>query len=91
MKTIDRKILDVKIIEPDLFGDERSFYFTSENAGFLYKCTNCYDPSSEIWIKWDDKKMDINWSVDIGPESFLSVKDSCALSWSEPKTQVLNL
>ena len=42
-------------------GFAHGFYVTSEEADFVYKCTNYYDQSSEISIKWDDKEIGIDW------------------------------
>jgi len=48
------------------------FVVTSESAQFEYKCTDYYDPSSEITIAWDDPEIGIPWPVD---EPILSEKD----------------
>ncbi|HGS5279611.1 TPA: dTDP-4-dehydrorhamnose 3,5-epimerase [Vibrio parahaemolyticus] len=60
-------------------GFAHGFYVTSEEAEFVYKCTNYYHPSSELSIAWDDPLLDINWPLTEGP--ILSVKDSTAYSF----------
>jgi dTDP-4-dehydrorhamnose 3,5-epimerase len=63
-------------------GFAHGFLVTSANAEFVYKCTNYYEPKSEISIKWDDAHIAINWPViQGGPQ--LSEKDKLGLSWSE--------
>lgn len=54
-------------------GFAHGFYVTSHEAEFVYKCTNYYDPSSEISITWDDAKLDIDWPIEGAP--ILSEKD----------------
>ncbi|WP_345864867.1 dTDP-4-dehydrorhamnose 3,5-epimerase [Shewanella algae] len=62
-------------------GFAHGFYVTSEEAEFVYKCTNFYHPNSEISIAWDDADIDIIWPVNISP--ILSEKDKVAISLSE--------
>ena len=40
------------------------FVVTSEVAQFEYKCTDYYDPSSELTIAWDDPDIGIPWPVE---------------------------
>lgn len=54
-------------------GFAHGFYVTSQEAEFVYKCTNYYDPSSEVSIKWDDKDLAIEWPIKAKPK--LSQKD----------------
>ena len=54
-------------------GFAHGFYVTSEEAEFVYKCTDYYNSKAEISIKWDDPDLDINWHLD--KEPLLSVKD----------------
>jgi dTDP-4-dehydrorhamnose 3,5-epimerase len=35
-------------------GFAHGFYVTSDYADFQYKCTDRYDPQSEVSIAWDD-------------------------------------
>ena len=54
-------------------GFAHGFYVTSEEAEFVYKCTNYYDPQSELTILWNDEEISINWPIVNGP--ILSEKD----------------
>ncbi|MEZ9836960.1 dTDP-4-dehydrorhamnose 3,5-epimerase [Vibrio sp. 10N.261.52.C11] len=54
-------------------GFAHGFYVTSDEAEFVYKCTNYYDPSSEVSIKWNDKNIGVKWPISTLP--ILSKKD----------------
>lgn len=54
-------------------GFAHGFYVTSDVAEFVYKCTNYYDPNSEVSIKWDDKDIGVEWPL--SSEPLLSGKD----------------
>ncbi|STQ74773.1 dTDP-4-dehydrorhamnose 3,5-epimerase [Grimontia hollisae] len=62
-------------------GFAHGFYVISEDADFVYKCTNFYDPQSEKSIVWDDVSLSIAWPIDIYP--ILSQKDANAPSLTE--------
>ncbi|MBO2560435.1 dTDP-4-dehydrorhamnose 3,5-epimerase [Shewanella algae] len=62
-------------------GFAHGFYVTSEEAEFVYKCTNFYHPNSEMSIAWNDVDIDIIWPMIIPP--ILSEKDKVAISLSE--------
>jgi dTDP-4-dehydrorhamnose 3,5-epimerase len=53
-------------------GFAHGFYVVSPVAQVEYKCTDLYDPASEIGIRWDDPALGIPWPV-IDP--ILSVRD----------------
>ncbi|CAK2923498.1 dTDP-4-dehydrorhamnose 3,5-epimerase [Vibrio crassostreae] len=55
-------------------GFAHGFYVTSDDAEFVYKCTNYYDPTSEVSLKWNDKDIGIKWPFEGVP--LLSTKDS---------------
>lgn len=54
-------------------GFAHGFYVTSDEAEFVYKCTNYYNPSAEVSILWNDKNINIIWPLSTTP--ILSVKD----------------
>lgn len=57
-------------------GFAHGFYVTSESAEFVYKCTDYYDPSSEVSILWNDQSLGINWPSETNNSLTLSEKDS---------------
>lgn len=62
-------------------GFAHGFYVTSDEAEFVYKCTDYYNPNAEISIRWNDAKLSIKWPVDEMP--LLSEKDKLALTFDE--------
>jgi len=58
-------------------GFAHGFYVTSEEAEFVYKCTNYYDPQSEVSILWNDPDIGIDWPLTEAPS--LSIKDINAM------------
>ncbi|EKF9738234.1 dTDP-4-dehydrorhamnose 3,5-epimerase [Vibrio cholerae] len=62
-------------------GCAHGFYVLSEEAEFVYKCTDYYNPSAEVSIRWDDKELSIEWPIDMGP--YLSDKDQNGFSFSK--------
>lgn len=63
-------------------GFAHGFYVTSEEAEFVYKCTDYYNHLAEISIKWDDKNININWPINANDPK-LSSKDHNATAFSE--------
>ncbi|EJG1083043.1 dTDP-4-dehydrorhamnose 3,5-epimerase [Vibrio parahaemolyticus] len=61
-------------------GFAHGFYVTSEEAEFVYKCTDYYNPKAEISIKWDDSNIGIKWPLKEQPVT--SPKDSDGISLS---------
>lgn len=64
-------------------GFAHGFYVISEHAEFAYKCTDYYEPSSEISLKYDDTTLKIDWPFDGVRTPVLSDKDKNGLSFSE--------
>ncbi|NIH03339.1 dTDP-4-dehydrorhamnose 3,5-epimerase [Providencia rettgeri] len=62
-------------------GFAHGFYVTSDEAEFVYKCTNYYSPEYEISILWSDDNLNINWPFDNEP--VLSEKDQNAMVFKE--------
>lgn len=62
-------------------GFAHGFYVTSEEAEFVYKCTDYYNPDSEISIAWNDPQLNINWPCKQAPS--LSQKDANGVSFQE--------
>lgn len=62
-------------------GFAHGFYVMSEEAEFLYKCTDYYNPSTEVSIKWDDPTLNIQWPLVDKQAPSLSEKDKVGLSF----------
>ncbi|PMP00974.1 dTDP-4-dehydrorhamnose 3,5-epimerase [Vibrio breoganii] len=62
-------------------GFAHGFYVTSDEAEFVYKCTDYYNPSSELSVLWNDPDIGIEWPSNKEPS--LSIKDLNALKFSE--------
>ncbi|HHF2865965.1 TPA: dTDP-4-dehydrorhamnose 3,5-epimerase [Vibrio alginolyticus] len=58
-------------------GFAHGFYVISEEADFVYKCTDFYNPEHEVSIDWNDNEIDIDWP---SGNVILSVKDKAAIS-----------
>lgn len=54
-------------------GFAHGFCVLSEEADFMYKCSDYYDPASERGILWSDTQLNIDWPLDCKP--ILSSKD----------------
>lgn len=61
-------------------GFAHGFCVLSDEAEFEYKCTDFYDPSDEITIRWDDPELGVDWPV---TKPLLSDRDSKAPLLSE--------
>ncbi|KJF85068.1 dTDP-4-dehydrorhamnose 3,5-epimerase [Photobacterium phosphoreum] len=58
-------------------GFAHGFYVISDEAEFVYKCTDYYNPSAEISIAWNDSNIKVDWPL--SNEPVLSEKDANAL------------
>ena len=54
-------------------GFAHGFYVTSDEAEFVYKCTDYYNPKAEHSIVWNDSDIGIEWPLSEAP--LLSEKD----------------
>ena len=64
-------------------GFAHGFYVTTDEAEFVYKCTDIYNPSAEVSIKWDDPEINIEWTINSDQKPLLSAKDENGLSFSD--------
>ncbi|MEE1672806.1 dTDP-4-dehydrorhamnose 3,5-epimerase [Agarivorans aestuarii] len=64
-------------------GFAHGFYVTSEEAEFVYKCTDYYAPEFDVSIKWNDPSIGIKWPLVNGQAPLVSDKDENGLSLSE--------
>jgi dTDP-4-dehydrorhamnose 3,5-epimerase len=61
-------------------GFAHGFCVLSDEADFVYKCTQLYSPQHEAAVLWNDPALGIEWPV---KEPVLSKKDAAALPLSE--------
>jgi dTDP-4-dehydrorhamnose 3,5-epimerase len=59
-------------------GFAHGFLVLSEQAEFLYKCTDFYDPASERGLLWNDPAVGIEWPLPSDVQPILSNKDATA-------------
>jgi dTDP-4-dehydrorhamnose 3,5-epimerase len=45
-------------------GFAHGFLALEDNTIFSYKCTNYYNPQSEVTILWNDRNLKIDWQID---------------------------
>lgn len=64
-------------------GFAHGFYVISDQAEFVYKCTDYYNPNNEVSIKWDDPVLNIQWPIEKGTNPKLSAKDLDALEFNK--------
>lgn len=64
-------------------GFAHGFLVLSDEAEFLYKCTEFYHGEDESGIKWDDADIGIDWPLDGIDEIILSDKDKEWMSLKE--------
>ncbi len=67
-------------------GFAHGFYVVSEEADFLYKCTDFYHPASEVSLRWDDPALGIDWPLVDGEAPQLSAKDAAGLDFADAPT-----
>lgn len=66
-------------------GFGHGFVSLEDDTIFCYKCTNLYDPSSQICIKWDDEDLNIEELKGIDTSLIVSTKDQEGISFREFK------
>jgi dTDP-4-dehydrorhamnose 3,5-epimerase len=64
-------------------GFAHGFYVTSDEAEFVYKCTDYYNPSAEVSILWNDKDLNVSWPM--YGEVITSEKDKIGKKFLEMK------
>lgn len=64
-------------------GFAHGFYVMSESAEFVYKCTDYYNPKSEVSVKWNDEDIGIEWPLLNAESPHLSVKDLNGLAFKD--------
>jgi len=64
-------------------GFAHGFYVMSDEAEFVYKCTDFYAPEHERCIRWDDADIAIEWPLADRTLPLLSAKDAKGKSLKE--------
>lgn len=64
-------------------GFAHGFYVLSEQAEFVYKCTDYYAPQHERAIRFDDPDIGIDWPLIPGTEPIMSEKDLGGLAFKD--------
>lgn len=65
-------------------GFAHGFYVTSDEAEFVYKCTDYYNPDAEVSIAWNDPDLGIVWPL-LDNFPILSKKDGNACTFDSVK------
>ena len=68
-------------------GFAHGFLVTSDEAEFVYKCTDFYHPEFEGGILWNDPEVGISWPLEGIDEVLLSDKDRNAKTLKEANIQ----
>ena len=64
-------------------GFAQGFLVLSEEAEFVYKCTDFYDPQNEGGIIYNDKDIAIDWPISEDRDILLSQKDNVLPTFKE--------
>ncbi len=62
-------------------GFAHGFYVTSEEAEFVYKCTDYYAPEFERSLRWNDPSVGVDWPLLDSAAPKLSAKDEAGMDW----------
>lgn len=64
-------------------GFAHGFYVMSQQADFIYKCTDIYAPQYERSILWNDKELGIEWPLINEQPPTLSAKDQQGIRFQD--------
>jgi dTDP-4-dehydrorhamnose 3,5-epimerase len=64
-------------------GLAHGFLVTSQNADFLYKCTELYSPIHERTVAWNDPALAIAWPLPLETTPVLSPKDNAGSAFAQ--------
>lgn len=71
-------------------GFAHGFLVLSDEAEFMYKCTEYYHPEDQCGILWNDIELNIHWPLDRISKVLLSDKDKDLMAFSEYKKRTDN-
>lgn len=63
-------------------GFAHGFYVTSNEAEFVYKCTDYYYPEHEKSLLWNDPELSIEWPLIKSTNPIISLKDSAGMNFA---------
>ncbi len=61
-------------------GFAHGFLVVSDEAEFVYKCTDYYNPDFEHSLRWDDRSIGVEWPIVDGEKPTLSNKDELGIT-----------
>lgn len=61
-------------------GFAHGFLALEDNTIFAYKCTDYYNPQSEVTILWNDRNLQIDWQID---NPIISPKDKAGVLFKD--------
>ncbi|MFN1620006.1 dTDP-4-dehydrorhamnose 3,5-epimerase [Vibrio rotiferianus] len=64
-------------------GFAHGFYVVSDEAEFVYKCTDYYNPNAEVSLSWNDKVLNILWPIEDNTDLIISDKDNQAIDFTK--------
>ena len=64
-------------------GFAHGFYVLSEEAEFVYKCSDYYAPGDEVSVQWNDPDLAIAWPLIDQQAPTLSIKDTYAVAFRQ--------
>ncbi|MBO2644923.1 dTDP-4-dehydrorhamnose 3,5-epimerase [Shewanella algae] len=64
-------------------GFAHGFYVLSDEAEFVYKCTDYYNPKHEISLLWNDDTLNVDWNLINETQPILSEKDISGFTMAE--------
>lgn len=67
-------------------GFAHGFYVMSEEAEFVYKCTDYYSPENDRCLLWNDESINVEWPIPPENEPLLSSKDINGLKFMDAET-----
>jgi dTDP-4-dehydrorhamnose 3,5-epimerase len=59
-------------------GFAHGYLALSEEIDFVYKCTDFYTPQDERAVRWNDKRVGVQWPLPAGAAPILSARDAAA-------------
>lgn len=67
-------------------GFAHGFYVMSEEAEFVYKCTDYYSPENDRCLLWNDESINVEWPISPENKPLLSSKDINGLKFMDAET-----